>query len=146
MKRAPRPLKTVIAEDETLAAWQARRSREEALLATIRRHLPRQLGDRVRAVELESGEIELVVAAGAVAAAVRQRTPDLAMALHRDGWSCGGVRVRVQVSAAEPVAAKVATRPIDRAALAPLSRLSADLPAGPLKNALARLLRRTGGA
>ncbi|HZQ61907.1 MAG TPA: DciA family protein [Casimicrobiaceae bacterium] len=146
MKRAPRPLHRVIAEDATLAAWQARRAREQALVGALRRHLPRQLGDRVRAAELESGEIELITPAGAVAAAVRQRTPDLVVALQREGWTCRGIRVRVQVTTATEAPTKIAPRPIDRAALAPLAKLNADLPAGPLKTALARLLRRTGGA
>jgi len=146
MKRAPRPLQRVIAEDATLAAWQARRTREEALLTAVKRHIPRQLGDRLRAAELESGEIELIAPAGAVAAAVRQRTPELAMALQREGWTCRGIRVRVQVTTGLIPAAKRAPPPIDRAALAPLAKLKSDLPAGPLKSAVARLLRRTGGA
>jgi hypothetical protein len=145
MNRAPRPLQRVIAEDATLAAWQARRAREEALLSVIRRQLPRQLGERIRASELESGEIELVTPAGAVAAAVRQRTPELAMALQREGWLCRGLRVRVQVTTSAPSPPKVAPKSVDRAALAPLAKLSADLPAGPLKAAVARLLRRAGG-
>lgn len=144
MKRAPQPLKRVIAEDATLASWQARRVREEALLAAIRRQLPRQLGDRLRATELESGEIELIAPAGAVAAAVRQRTPELSMALQREGWLCRGLRVRVQVSTSTANPPKAAPKSIDRATLAPLAKLSAELPSGPLKDAVARLLRRTG--
>lgn len=145
MRRLPQPLHRVIAADETLAGWQARHQREEALTAAVRRQLPRQLGDRIRATVLPSGDVELLTPAGAVAAAVRQRTPDLAAALQREGWPCPAVRVRVQVSVTAPAPAKAAARSIDRNALAPVARLTRGLPEGPLKSALARFLRRTGG-
>ncbi|MEP7207263.1 MAG: hypothetical protein ABI920_10020 [Casimicrobiaceae bacterium] len=145
MTRSPQPLHRVMAADETLAGWQARRRDEEALTALVRRQLPRQLGARVRATVLPSGEVELVSAAGAVAAAVRQRAPDLLLALQAEGWHCSGVRVRVQVSTSTPAPVRPAPRPIDRDALAPMARLARSLPQGPLKAALARFLRRTGG-
>ncbi|MDQ6619836.1 MAG: DciA family protein [Pseudomonadota bacterium] len=145
MKRAPRPLKHVIAEDATLAAWQSRYAREQALLLAVRRYLPRQLAERIRACELDTGEVELIAPAGAVAAAVRQRTPELAVALQREGWVCCGVRVRVQVSSAAPVQPREARQTLEHGALAPIARLRGELAAGPLKAALTRLLRRTGG-
>jgi len=145
MKRAPQPLHRVIANDTTLGAWQARRAREEALLTAIRRELPRQLGDRLRAGVLDSGDIELIAPAGAVAAAVRQRSPDIARRLREQGWACNAVRVRVQVTVGAPTAPRPDMPPIDRNALAPLARLGAELPNGPLKTALTRLLRRTRG-
>jgi len=145
VKRAPRSLRRVIAEDATLASWQARRAREQALMAAIGRHLPRQLATRLRATESESGEIELIAPAGAIAAAVRQRTPDLVNALEREGWSCRGLRVRVEVSIESPPASQKRVPAVNRQDLAPLAKLGSDLPAGPLKSAVARLLRRTGG-
>lgn len=145
-KRAPRPLNRVIAEDATLGAWQARHAREQALIASIRRHLPRQLGTRLSACELPTGDIELIAPAGAVAAAVRQRTPELVQALEREGWPCRAVRVRVQVTDEPRMPKKALPASVNRQDLAPLARLSGELPSGPLKTALARLLRRTGGA
>lgn len=142
MAQSPQSLERIIAADATLAGWQARRAREEALTALVRRHLPRQLGDRVRAAQLESGEVELRVAAGAVAAALRQRGPDLMAALLLDGWQCAGIRVRVQVAASAPIEPKTPRKPIDKMDLAPLTGLAKSLPAGPLKSALTRFLRR----
>lgn len=144
MVRSPRPLQQIIAADAMLAEWQARRAREEALTALVRRHLPRQLGERVRAGQLPSGEIELVVATGAVAAALRQRAPDLLAALIREGAPCNGIRVRVQVAASAAPDPKIARKVLDKGSLTPLAVLTRGLPAGPLKTALARLLRRVG--
>ena len=141
----PEPLRTIIAADQQLAGWQARRRREQALTAAVRRLLPRQLGDRVEAVELASGEMELLASAGAIAAAVRQRLPDVRQALQRDGWRCAGLNVRVRVVIADAAPPRRAPPAPDRNALAPLARLTRTLPPGPLKSALARMLRKTGG-
>src|SRR5687768_15259685 len=101
--RRPQPLSNILAADAQLATWQARRIREEALTAVVRRHLPRQLGERVRAVAAGSGSIELRTTAGAVAAALRQRLPDVIAAMQREGVDCSGIRIRVQVrQTAEP--------------------------------------------
>lgn len=143
---SPRPLHRIMAADETLAGWQARHAREAALTGLVRRALPRQLGERVHASELADGAVELVTSAGAVAAAVRQRSPDLLQALVQAGWPCTSVRVRVQVRADPAAMQRKATPLPDRAALAPMVRLAHALPPGPLKTAVARLLRKTGGA
>ena len=143
---APRPLHRVIASDEALAGWQARRAREVALTALVRRALPRQLGERVQATELPDGAVELVSSAGAVAAAVRQRSADVAQCLIEAGWPCTGVRVRVQVRTEPAPPHRKAPASPDRSALAPMARLAQSLPPGPLKSAVARLLRKTGGA
>ncbi len=145
MVRRPQPLQRIIAADATLAAWQARRQREEALTDAVRRQLPRQLGGRIHAVMNPAGEVELVAPAGAIAAAVRQRVPDLLAHLQRDGWQCSSVRVRVEVVPDVAAPARAQPRQLDAAALAPLGALSRDLPKGPLRDALARFLRRSGG-
>ena len=142
MVESPRPLQQIIAADAMLAGWQARRAREETLTTLVRRHLPRQLGERVRATQLGSGEIELVVAAGAVAAALRQRAPDLLTALIREGAQCNGIRVRVQVTAGAPTEPKIPRKELAKGSLIPLAALTRGLPEGSLKTALARLLRR----
>lgn len=145
MKRAPRALQAVIAGDATLAGWQARRAREERLTRAIRAHLPRQLGERIDIRETDAGAMELVTTAGAIAAAVKQRLPDLRVALQREGFEPGELRVRVQVSVAtSPPPRKAAPQRLDRAAAAPLASLAKSLPAGPLRDAIAKLLRRAG--
>ena len=113
-------------------------------LTVIRRQLPRPLAGRVRVADAESTELGLAVDAGAIAAIVRQRTPDLLVALSAAGWQFTGIRVRVQVRGeAEPPKKLFRNQP-DKDALRPLSGLARELPAGPLKTALARLLRRIG--
>jgi len=52
--------------------------------------------------------------------------------------------VRVQVANVPRKLEKPIAKHIDRTALRPLATLAHDLPAGPLKVALARFLRRAG--
>jgi glucan biosynthesis protein len=144
MARAPQPLSRILAADPTVAGWQARRRREEALAGIVRRHLPRPLADRVRVVDAEGGELELAVDAGAIAAVVRQRTPDLLAALLREHWQFTGIRVRVQVRVDPVPRQKIDVNQPDRDSLRPLADLARRLPPGPLKASLARLLRRLG--
>jgi hypothetical protein len=144
MIRYPQPLKRVLATDAALAAWDARRRREEALTATVRRHLPRPLAERIRVADASASELILAAEAGAIAAVARQRAPDLIAALRNEGFEFTGIRVRVQVCFEPPPAAKPVAKQIDRASLRPLSALARGLPAGPLKAALDRFLRRAG--
>jgi len=52
--------------------------------------------------------------------------------------------VRVQVATAPMKIDKIIVKQIDKAAIRPLAGLARTLPAGPLKTALARFLRRAG--
>jgi hypothetical protein len=144
MARSPQPLSRILATSPAVAGWEARRRREAALFAVIRRHLPRQLADRVRVVNADGEQLELAVDAGAIAAIVRQRTPDLIAALRSESWQFTGIRVRVQVRAdAIPTQKANANQP-DRESLRPLAEFARRLPPGPLKTSLERLLRRIG--
>ena len=99
MARSPQPFKRVLDADTALATWAARRDREEALTAEVRRHLPRPLAPRVRVADTLDGQLELAADAGAVAAIVRQRNVELLAALKHAGWEFTSIRVRVQVRA-----------------------------------------------
>jgi hypothetical protein len=127
-----------------MAAWDARRRREEVITTLVRRHVPRALADRVRVADAEGNELQLAADAGAIAAIIRQRTPDLVAALQRDGWQFTGIRVRVQVRATPNIPHKIDINQPDIESLRPLAGLARNLPAGPLKTALARFLRRVG--
>jgi hypothetical protein len=142
--RSPQPLSRILAADPAIAGWDARRRRDEALGAAVRRHLPRPLAERVRVTDPGTGQLELAVDSGAVAAVVRQRSPDLAAMLRREGYEFTGIRVRVQVRATPSVQRKIVANQPDRESLRPLAELARGLPAGALKSALARLLRRIG--
>jgi len=141
-RKALRPLALIVTEDATLAAWHARLQRENLLTAIVRRHLPRALADRVRVAETGLGTLTLVVAAGAVAAVIRQRTPDLLNGLRREGWDFTELRLRVQVG----VAGRKQDQPLSihrtRFDSAPLHRLARSLSDGPLKRAVLNLAQR----
>jgi hypothetical protein len=139
-----RPLKQVLADDATLERWQERRRRLDALTGIVRRFLPRPLAERIHVAQAEDGELTLACEAGATAAIVRQRGPDLVAALRREGWEFSRIRVRVQVRSDPVPVKKLASNQLDRSALRPLAGLARELRPGPLKAALERFLRRAG--
>ena len=144
MARSPQPLQRILAADPALAAWYARRRREAALTAIVRRHLPRPLAERIRVAEDRGPELNLIADAGAIAAVARQRAPDLLAELQREGCEFTSIRVRVQVATPSRKVGKKVLKHIDRSAFRSLATLAQELPAGPLKAALARFLRRAG--
>ncbi len=144
MVRFPQPFNRIVGADATLAAWAERRHREEALACTIRRLLPRPLATRFRVADTRNGQLELAADAGAIAAILRQRGAELLTTLRREGWQFSAIRVRVQVRVDPAPSRKTLANPLDRSALPPLATLARELPAGPLKAALERFLRRAG--
>lgn len=135
------PIARILATDAQLASWNARREREAALLAVVRRALPRPVAERVHVANGEGPTLELATATGAIASVVRQKGPDLLAALRRDGWQFSGIRLRVQPRQAPPQPPKPLPRQWDSTSRKSLAALESKLPAGPLKNALARFLR-----
>jgi hypothetical protein len=138
----PRPLSRILAVDAQMGAWHERMERESRLTAAVRRLLPRALADRVRVAEAEAPVLVLAVPAGAVAAVVRQRSPDLLAGLRREGWDFTEFVVRVQVGTAVPSHAKVHKNQPPPVNPAPLRHLASKLPPGPLRDAVARLARK----
>jgi len=124
MARSPQPLSRILDADSVVAGWDARRRREEALTRLVRRHLPRPLAERIRVADGTGQELQLAAEAGAVAAIVRQRTPDLVAAMQRDGWEFTGIRVRVQVRTDPVPFRKPLANPVDRTSLRPLAALA----------------------
>ena len=116
--------------------------RESRLTAAVRRLLPRALADRVRVAEARTPTLTLAVPAGAVAAVVRQRSPDLLAGLRREGWDFTEFIVRVQVGTTVPPLTKNKPNQMHRVNPAPLRHLANELPAGPLRDAVQRLARR----
>jgi hypothetical protein len=138
------PLARILTTDTLLASWHDRMRREAQLTTTVRRLLPRALADRVRVAEVAPPVLHLAVAAGAVAAVVRQRTPDILAGLRREGCDFTELRVRVQVRVDADPTRKTVLKQNIRVDSAPLRQLARDLPDGPLKAAVERLVRRTG--
>lgn len=144
MPRSPQPIKHIVAADATLAAWEARRHQEAALTGVLTRLLPRSLAQRVRVVDATGPELVVAADAGAIAAVVKQRIPDLLAALRHEASQFSSIRVRVQVRIDPDHHVKSKANQIDRASIQPLVKLSRDLPDGPLKAALAKFVRRAG--
>jgi len=140
----PLPLSRVFETDPRIAAWATRLKEEAALTAIVRRQLPRALAERVRVAGVRENVLELAVAAGAVAATVRQRSPDLAAALRREGWDFTEIRIRVQVRGDAVPEQKNVPRQMDTRSNA-LFDLAGTLPEGPLRAALDRWSRRARG-
>jgi hypothetical protein len=141
---ATKPLSRILATDTQIAAWHDRMQRESRLTAAVRRMLPRALADRVRVAEAALPALTLAVAAGAVAAVVRQRSPDILAGLRREGWDFTELRVRVQVKSAPAVPSKDLQIQRIKINSTPLAALARELPPGPLRSALERLVRRGG--
>lgn len=118
--------------------------RESRLTAAVRRLVPRALADRVRVAQAEPPSIVLAVPSGAVAAALRQRSPDILAGLRREGINFTELRVQVQLGQAPNAQPKVAPGQRVRIDTAPLRALALQLPDGPLKSAIERLARRCG--
>jgi len=143
MKPTPAlPLHRILAEDGQLARWHERMQEENRLTTAVRRLLPRALADRVRVAEAVPPMLLLAVPAGAVATAVRQRSPDLLAGLRREGLHFTQIEVRVQVRTAPPPRDKPASNQYPAITSAPLRDLAQRLPPGPLRDAVARLARR----
>ena len=141
---ATAPLAHIFATDTRIAVWTARLKQESALTALVRRELPRPLADRVRVTGIRDDTLELATSAGAVAAAVRLRTPDLIAALRREGCDFTEIQVRVQVTGAARPKQKLLSRQLDTRANTVFD-LAGRLREGPLKAALTRWSKRARG-
>ena len=147
MKRSPnhRTLAGVLQSEPDLAGWAARHRREAELTLLVRKHLPRPIAERVRVTGTREGALELAAGSGAVAAALRQRAPDLRLSLAHDGCDFTEIRVRVQVAPNAEAREKPVKHQWDSRDSAPLFALADRLADGPLKAAIARWSRRSRG-
>ena len=137
-------LSRVLATDTLIAAWYQRSEREARGTAAVRQCLPRAFADRVRAAETSTSTLVLAVAAGAIAAVVRQRSPDVLASLRQRGWDFTELRVRVQVGVGPQETGKLNKIQRDRVDTVALGRLARTLPSGPLRVSIERLMRRGG--
>ena len=144
-KPAHRSLARVLQSEAQFAEWTTRYRQEAALTLLLRKHLPRPIAERIRVTDTRAGVLELAASAGAIAATLRQRAPELRAALARDGCDFTEIRVRVQVAGIAGPTQKPLPRQWDSASAAPIFDLADRLPDGPLKAALTRWSRRARG-
>ncbi|MCC7040764.1 MAG: DUF721 domain-containing protein [Burkholderiales bacterium] len=115
---------------------------ETHLTAAVRRHLPRMLAEHVRVAQATPPRLVVAVPTGAVATAVRQRSRDVLAGLHREGLHFTQIDLRVQVGGNARSGEKPVPNQRTSPNSAPLRELVRQLPAGPLRDAVARLARR----
>jgi Dna[CI] antecedent, DciA len=144
-KSPHQPLGRILETDAQIAQWTSRHRDEAALTRLVRKHLPRPIGERIRVCDARNGVLELAASAGAIAAALRQRAPDLRAALAREGHPFAEVRVRVRIAGSTIASTDAPKRALDSRAAAPLFDLAERLPDGPLQHALRRWSRRARG-
>jgi hypothetical protein len=139
--RRPRSIAQILDGDARFVAWNDRRRREAAILARLRRHLPRPVAEHVAVAGSEGETLELAVPSGALASVLRQRTPDLLDHLARDGLEFSRIRIRTQPRSMPMSYEKKLPRQWDSQSRQHLGGLVATLPQGPLKAALERFLK-----
>lgn len=119
-------------------------ARAQALLrlqAALDRALPAPLVGHVRVQTFEAGVLALACASGAVASRLRRETDALVAALAKRGIAVASVRSTVNPELSARYAPPIEKAGLPPAALNGLAHLEADIEDGPLKDALARLLR-----
>jgi len=141
----PLPLAQVLERDASLAGWSERARFEARLTGVLRAHLPRAVGPHVRVAGTDANCLELAAGAGAIAATLRQRAPDLLAALRREGLDFTEIRLRVQVRGIADKTVKQPPNQRDASAAGPIFDLAGRLPEGPLRRSLSRWARRARG-
>lgn len=103
--------------------------------------IPPALTRNSQVLQLHQQTIILAAHNGAIAAKLKQLTPELISLFRARGCEVTGIQIRVQVTVLPP-APPTRTRRLGGSARDALERLDHDLPASPLKSAVARLLKR----
>lgn len=140
-----RRLHQILSGEAKLDDLLTRYRREAALEERVHRALPPALAKHVAVIDARTSELELGAASGAVAALLRQRAPDLRIALAHEGWEFTGIRVRVQARLARESARKFPKKQLDSATISALLTLASELGESELSQALRRLATRTAG-
>jgi hypothetical protein len=118
--------------------------RARALLSTqaaLDRALPAAIAGHVRVMQLEEGVLSLACGSGAVASRLRHQTDALMASLGKNGLAVNNVRVSVNPELLARYVHPVEKTGLPPAALEGLAHLNAEIEEGPLKEALAQLLR-----
>ncbi|OYW35486.1 MAG: hypothetical protein B7Z35_15175 [Hydrogenophilales bacterium 12-61-10] len=109
--------------------------------AALDRALPAALSGHVRVMQLENSVLSVACDSGAVASRLRQLSDALVVGLVKRGIAAASLRVSVN-----PELMARYVHPVEKAGLPPaaldgLAHLNAEIEAGPLKDALDKLLR-----
>ena len=113
--------------------------------ARLDRALPGAFLGQVRVMQVQSGELHLACASGAIASRLRHQTADLIKELAKRGLTVETLRVHVKPELIAPWREPVEKAGIPAKALKSLEQLDHEIEDGPLKDALDRLLRHHRG-
>ncbi len=109
--------------------------------AALDRVLPAALAGHVRVMQLESSVLSVACDSGAVASRLRQLADGLVVGLVKRGIAVASLRVSVNPELMARYVHPVEKAGVPPAALEGLAHLNAEIEAGPLKDALDKLLR-----
>lgn len=138
--------------------WVSTDTRGASILATARnlldaeqeaRHvLPPAIADVCRVARIENRHMTMAVPSAAHASKLRQLTPRIRARLNQAGWNINEITVRVQGALVQGQTARPArdVEPLGPVALDAFDQLQHTLPAGPLAEAVEKLLKRHGQA
>ncbi len=104
--------------------------------------VPSGLGDAARVANYKSGKIVIHAENGAVATKLRQMSQRLCGELSRSGVECNVMEVKVQPRQIPYQSTGSTQKPLSAKACGTLRDTAESLPEGPLRAALATLLRR----
>ncbi len=113
------------------------------LARRLERTLPDALGAVARVANYKSGRIVIHAENGAVAAKIRQMSQRLCSELSVEGVECSGIDVKVQPRQIPWQSRGSTQKPLSSAARGSLAATAAEMPAGPLRDALHALLKRS---
>ena len=109
--------------------------------AALDRALPAALAGHVRVMQLENSVLSVACDSGAVASRLRQLADALVVSLVKRGIAVASLRVSVNPELMTRYVHPVEKNGLPPAALDELAHLNAEIEAGPLKDALDKLLR-----
>ncbi|MBU2641265.1 MAG: DUF721 domain-containing protein [Thiobacillus sp.] len=109
--------------------------------AALDRVLPAALAGHVRVMQLENSVLSVACDSGAVASRLRQLADALVVSLVKRGIAVASLRVSVNPELMARYVHPVEKNGLPSAALDGLAHLNAEIEAGPLKDALDKLLR-----
>lgn len=109
--------------------------------AALDRALPAALAGHVRIMQLENSVLSVACDSGAVASRLRQLSDALVVSLAKRGIAAASVRVSVNPELMARYVHPVEKAGLPATALDGLAHLNAEIEAGPLKEALDRLLQ-----
>lgn len=113
----------------------------------LKRQLPAAFARNCRAARLENDSLTIAVPSAGFAAKLRQMAPRLLSELNASGWHLNELNVKVQASLAQYAAKKPPreVQPLAPESLKAFRALLEATPAGPLADAIQRLLAHHGG-